>query len=87
MASDLVTPAGERRDGVPLLVPVMRAGKRVGTPSSLAQTREHAKRELAQLPRRLATLESMTYPVEIDPALQRLACECDQRIAEMQSRS
>lgn len=87
MTSDLVTPAGEQRDGVPLLVPVMRAGKRVGTPSSLAQIREHAKRELAQLPRRLATLESMTYPVEIDPALQRLARECDQRIAEMQSRS
>jgi nicotinate phosphoribosyltransferase len=87
MASDLVAPAGERRSGVSLLVPVMRAGKRVGMPGSLAQIRANAKTNIAQLPHRLASLESMTYPVEIDPALQRLARECDQRIAAMQGLS
>lgn len=84
MVGDLIAPAGERRNGVPLLVPAMRAGKRVGPPASLVQIREHAHRNLAQLPSRLAALEPMTYPVEIDPQLRRLADECDQRIAAMQ---
>lgn len=85
MESDLVAPAREWRDGTQLLIPVMRAGRRVGTPPLLAQIRKHAKTNLVQLLRRLAALESMAYPVEIDPALKRLADDSNWRVAAMQN--
>ena len=84
MAGDLVAPASARRDGEQLLVPVMRSGGRTGATPSLAEIRVHAKQGLARLPAGLAALETVPYPVEIDPALRRLAAECDQRIAVMQ---
>lgn len=70
-------PGGEE----PLLVPVMRAGKRVEPPPELARIRERARANLQRLPPALAKLERMEYPVEIDASLRELAARTDRRIA------
>jgi nicotinate phosphoribosyltransferase len=80
LAGDVVAPAGERHDGIPLLLPVMRGGRRVAASPSLAEIRAHAKAELDRLPLPLAALEPMSYPVTIADGLRRLAEECDRRI-------
>jgi nicotinate phosphoribosyltransferase len=85
MAGDLVGPAGEQRDGEQLLIPIMRGGQRACAQPSLEQIRGRATESLSKLPPRLAALAPMSYPIEIDPALQRLAGECDRRIAAMQN--
>jgi nicotinate phosphoribosyltransferase len=85
MVGDVVAPSGERRGGMDLLIPVMRGGRRIGPQRPLTEIREHAKKNLGELPVGLAALERTPYPVEIDPALQRLAGECDRRIAAMQA--
>lgn len=78
-AGDLLGLAGETREGKPLLVPVMRSGRRIGPLPALAEIRQHAATELQRLPPHLKRLEPMAYPVTVDPALQRLAEECDRR--------
>jgi nicotinate phosphoribosyltransferase len=83
MAGDLVAPADEHHDGVPLLVPIMRGGQRISAPP-LAEIRLHAKTALRHLPPPLAALEPMSYPVVIADGLRRLADECDRRIAAAQ---
>jgi len=82
---DVVTAEGDVQPGEPLLVPVMRGGKRLHPPESLADIRSRAARELARLPERLRALESAASPyrVEIAPALRKLADEVDQRAAEV----
>ncbi|HUK07441.1 MAG TPA: nicotinate phosphoribosyltransferase [Stellaceae bacterium] len=80
LAGDMVAPADERHDGMPLLVPVMRSGRRVTAPPSLAEIRARAKTELGRLPPSLAALEPMGYPVTIAEGLHQLARECDRRI-------
>ncbi|HTU68917.1 MAG TPA: nicotinate phosphoribosyltransferase [Candidatus Baltobacteraceae bacterium] len=82
MLGDRIALAGDAREGVPLLAPVMRAGKRVHPQPSLAAIRKNARANLAQLPRPLASLEHARYRVEIDEALQELAAATDRRIAE-----
>jgi nicotinate phosphoribosyltransferase len=84
MAGDLLTLEGEipaswneRREA--LLQPVMRGGKRVAPPPTLAEIRLRAAESLRRLPKPLAQLEPMTYPVEIGASLRRLAEECDRR--------
>jgi nicotinate phosphoribosyltransferase len=84
MASDLVAPADEQHDGVPLLVPVMRGGKRVAA-LPLSEIRGHAAAALGDLPPPLAALETWRYPVTITDGLRRLADECDRRIAAAQA--
>lgn len=81
MASDLVAPASANREGEPLLVPVMRNGRRVGREVSIEDSRQRAQTSLHQLPERLRKLESMVYSVAIDADLHRLAEECDRRVA------
>jgi nicotinate phosphoribosyltransferase len=47
---------------------------------TLAAAREHARSELARLPERLRALDDAEpYPVEIAPALRRLAAEVDRQ--------
>jgi len=78
--SDLLTLAGEPAPGVPLLAPVMRAGRVVSELPSLAATRVHAQRQLAALPESLRTLDDAApFAVGIAPSLARLAAEIDAR--------
>jgi nicotinate phosphoribosyltransferase len=83
MAMDVLTIADERLPGSPLLEPVMRNGRRVGPTPTLADSRAHAARSLALLPRPLRRLEEgFHYPVEIGAPLRALAEECDRRQRE-----
>jgi nicotinate phosphoribosyltransferase len=85
MARDLIAPAHEQHDGVPLLIPVMRGGKRLAPSPSLPEVRRHAATALDHLPPPLAALETSSYPVAIADGLRRLAEECDRRIAAAQA--
>jgi nicotinate phosphoribosyltransferase len=81
MAGDVISVEGDTQTGEPLLAPVMRGGRRLAQPS-LAEARGRAAAELARLPAALRGLEAgAAYPVEIAPALRRLADEVDQRLA------
>jgi nicotinate phosphoribosyltransferase len=78
MRGDMLSLESDKHDGEPLIVPVLRGGKRVGPPPSLAQIRERAARELARLPEPLRRLEAgIAYPVEISAKLKALAAEID----------
>lgn len=79
MAGDWVTLAREKRDGEPLLEPVMRAGKRCGPSVTLHAAREHARRQLRALPPAQRTLDlDEPYPVAISDGLRELARRLDQ---------
>ncbi|MFI4976492.1 MAG: nicotinate phosphoribosyltransferase [Caulobacterales bacterium] len=81
MVGDVIGVEGEAQAGQALLQPVMRAGARLASPD-LAQIRAHAAAQLAALPAPLRRLEpGAAYPVEISPALRRLADEVDRRLA------
>jgi nicotinate phosphoribosyltransferase len=82
MAGDVLTVVGDAQEGEPLIRPVMRAGTVVAPPPSLAEIRTHAAAELERLPEHLARLQTARpYPVEVAPALRRLADEADRRLA------
>jgi len=86
MAGDVVTIEGDPRDGAALLAPAMRGGHRVAAAATLDHLRRHAADELARLPPALARLEdAAAYPVEIAPALVRLAAEVDRATASIAS--
>lgn len=82
---DVITVEGDERQGEPLLVPVMRNGKRLHAPESLAVSRERAAAQLAKLPERLRALEpaASPYRVEIAPALRKLASQVDHAASEI----
>ena len=79
VAGDLVSLAGDRQQGEPLLQPVMRAGRRRSDVPDLAAARKHAQDQLSRLPIPLARLESFHYPVEISAPLRELAAELDRQ--------
>ena len=80
MSGDILSLENDSHAGDPLVVPVMRAGKRVAPAPTLAQIREHTARELARLPEPLRRLEKGDqYPVEISGKLKALAAEMDRR--------
>jgi nicotinate phosphoribosyltransferase len=76
---DVVTVEGDPQPGEPLLVPVMRNGRRLHAAEELAVTRARAAAELGRLPERLRSLDDSDSPyrVEIAPALRHLALEVD----------
>jgi nicotinate phosphoribosyltransferase len=77
-AGDTLTVEGDRCEGVPLVVPVMQGGKRLGATPTLAQSRAQCMEALRRLPAHLKSLDSSGgYPVEVSAALQRLAEEAD----------
>jgi len=81
-AGDVLTVVGDAQEGEPLIRPVMREGMVVAPPPSLAEIRTHAAAELERLPEHLARLQTAPpYPVEVAPALRRLADEADRRLA------
>jgi nicotinate phosphoribosyltransferase len=81
---DVITVEGDERAGEPLIVPVMRNGRRLHAAESLAAIRERAAVQLAKLPERLRALESAPTPhrVEFAPALRHLAAEVDRATGE-----
>lgn len=81
IARDTVTVVDDEQDGVPLLQPAMRGGKRVGPRVALPALRERAAAELARLPKSLRQLEEgKTVPVIISSALRELAKSVDARV-------
>lgn len=80
--ADRLSTQDSDEEGRPLLVPVMRGGRRVAPLLDLQAIRAHAAAELASLPEVLAHLTSgPPFPVEIAPVLERLAREADRRVA------
>ena len=80
MRGDILSQATDSQPGEPLIVPVMRTGKRIAPPPTLTAIREHAARELARLPAPLQALDSgAEYPVQISKALTTLAAQMDLR--------
>jgi nicotinate phosphoribosyltransferase len=76
--SDIVTTQDDRQEGMPLLEPVMRAGRLHVPAGSLGESRRRAAAQLAQLPDALRTLDaSPAYEVRIAPALATLARTVD----------
>ena len=76
MRGDILSLESDKQPGEPLIVPVMRAGKRIAPAPTLAQIRERAARDLARLAGPLARLESgVEYPVQVADALTALAKE------------
>jgi nicotinate phosphoribosyltransferase len=81
MAGDVLGLEGERQEGTPLLVPIMRGGTRVAPLPAMAELRRRAAASLAALPDSLRTLSpAPSYEVAVTPALRALAAECDRRI-------
>ncbi|HEV2000737.1 MAG TPA: nicotinate phosphoribosyltransferase, partial [Xanthobacteraceae bacterium] len=83
MEGDVLSLADDQQPGEPLIVPVMRGGRRVAASPSLANIRVKAAENLARLPGPLRRLEpGASYRVEIAEALSRRAAEADRRLAE-----
>jgi nicotinate phosphoribosyltransferase len=81
MAGDVLTVEGDAQDGVALIEPVMRDGRRLAASPSLAEVRDHAANNLAALPDRLRRLHGREgYPVKVSEALQALARDVDRRM-------
>lgn len=75
--SDCLSLADQPQPGEPLLQPVMRDGKRLAPPESLAEIRARVQQQLAALPPALRANQIEPYPVEIAPGLQELAAQLD----------
>ncbi|SDI53109.1 nicotinate phosphoribosyltransferase [Pseudomonas panipatensis] len=78
---DTLSVEGDRIEGTPLIVPVMRGGRRLQASPSLEQVRAYVRGQVASLPpalRRLPAAEA--YPVQVAPALEALAREADRLI-------
>jgi nicotinate phosphoribosyltransferase len=83
MADDTISLEDDRQTGEPLIVPVMREGRRLTPSQTFAESRARLGRELESLPdalRGLATAEP--YAVVVGEALTRLAAEVDRRLAK-----
>jgi nicotinate phosphoribosyltransferase len=88
MAGDILSTEDDKQSGEPLLIPVMRRGRRLASSPSLTDVRTRAERNLAQLPERLRRLQpGGVYEVEVADALVALAEACDRRVAEQERRS
>lgn len=85
IAADTVTVDGDRQDGQPLIVPVMRDGRRVAAAEPIKLARARAAAALATLPDSLKRLDraeaAAPFRPAIAPALQKLAAEADRLIA------
>jgi len=78
MRGDILSLETDQQPGEPLIVPVMRAGKRIAPVPTLEQVRQRAARDLARLPPPLARLEQgFDYPVSVATALAALAKQID----------
>ncbi|HEY1598765.1 MAG TPA: nicotinate phosphoribosyltransferase [Pirellulales bacterium] len=75
---DVIGLEEERQAGDPLLVPVMKAGKRLAPHEPLSSLRERCARQLDRLPTQLRSLEPVApYDVQVSHAVRALAAEAD----------
>jgi len=82
MAEDLLTLEGHGGEGQALIQPVMRAGRRTGTPPTLAAARDRTAKEIGRLPGHLRRLETApSHPVMVSRDLRALADEVDRTLA------
>ncbi len=83
MAGDVLSVEADTHPGEALLVPVMRGGRRAGSPPALSTIRAHAAKNLERLPERLRHLDhGAAYPVTVAMPLIELAAETDRRLAQ-----
>jgi nicotinate phosphoribosyltransferase len=83
IASDVVTLESDAQPGEPLIMPMMRGGKRLAPAATLADIRRHAATNLARLPELLRQLqEPYEYRVEISSALRDLAQQVDREASD-----
>ncbi|MDO8876500.1 MAG: nicotinate phosphoribosyltransferase [Pseudolabrys sp.] len=83
---DVLSLASDTQAGEPMLELVMKAGRRLGPPPTLAEIRARAAQDLKRLPQALRDLNpGATCRVDIADALVRLAAEVDRRIAQRES--
>ncbi|MGZ4509771.1 MAG: nicotinate phosphoribosyltransferase [Mycobacterium sp.] len=70
-AGDTIGTPDERLDGEPLLVPVMRKGRRLRRAGGLAAARNWARRQVDRLPPQLRSLDDtgFAYPVYVSPEI------------------
>jgi nicotinate phosphoribosyltransferase len=79
MLGDTVTTLADVLPGEPLLVPVMRSGKRVAPPEPLDRIRQRVADQLVGLPPALRALDAVPpYAVTVSPALRALAEHVDE---------
>lgn len=80
LAGDALTLEGDTQPGLPLLEPVMAAGRRLAPVQSLTEIRERLVAQLAGLsPAQRALTPVPPYSVKVCPALHDLARQVDQR--------
>jgi nicotinate phosphoribosyltransferase len=80
MRGDILSLESDAQPGEALIVPVMRAGKRISPSPTLAQIRERAAADLKRLAGPLARLEQgFDYPVQVADALSALAEKLDNK--------
>lgn len=78
MVGDLLTLVDDRQEGEALLQPVMRSGRRLGSPPILGELRERTRTQLARLPDALRQLhDAPAYPLRISAGLQALVAQVD----------
>jgi nicotinate phosphoribosyltransferase len=83
MRGDVLSVEDDRQPGEPLIRPVMRNGRRLEAPPSLAEVRARAAHDLERLPEPLRRLDpAASYPVTIAEALQQLARDVDSWLAK-----
>lgn len=87
MAGDVLSVDTDEREGEPLIVRVMKGGRRVASPATLKEIRERAARDLERLPETLRSLDPAAYPVETADPLVRLAAEVDLRLAQTEEKA
>jgi nicotinate phosphoribosyltransferase len=80
--SDVIARLGEDLPGEPLLVPVMRDGRRLAAPEPLERARERAAAAIGILPERVRALEPADPPYAVEPsaALARLQREIEAQV-------
>ena len=77
MRGDILSLESDKQPGEPLIVPVMRAGKRIAPSPTLAQIRERAARSRAPAGAAGAIAAGREYPVKVADALTALAAQMD----------
>jgi nicotinate phosphoribosyltransferase len=87
MAGDVLSIESDTRDGVALLEPVMKCGRRIKAAEPIAELRRRAMQNLAGLPEALRQLEAGAgYRVDVGEALRDYTADVDRRIGSARGR-
>lgn len=78
---DTLTLEGDPQPGMPLLVPMMKNGRRIEPSPPLEQVRKYTAEQLSRLPNNLRRMEQVqAYDVIVSEALRQLTVEVDRNI-------